>query len=79
MQPEVWTSDQAIFHGVVVDVIEVSVQVLLVTNRMFPETALPNPAFTMTQPRRRRVDPRSTLRRLNRWVVGRTRPTAQEV
>ena len=40
--PGVGAFGQAMFDGVVMDVVQVSVQVVLATDQMFPESALPN-------------------------------------
>jgi hypothetical protein len=41
IRPIAHSSDKAVFHGVEVDVIDVSFEILLVTNCVFPESTLP--------------------------------------
>ena len=49
--PGMGTGAVRVLHGVVVDVVEVAIQVVLIANEMLPEAALPDAALLVTAAR----------------------------
>ena len=50
MRPIRWTGDKSMFDGVVMHVIDVSAEIVLVTQGMFPVSALPHSALALAAP-----------------------------
>src|ERR1700722_13600979 len=47
--PRMWTKDKAMFYWVVMDVIQVLVVIALIPDEVFPESALPDAATTLSR------------------------------
>jgi len=42
-----WTGDVSVLNGIVMDVVAQPLKVRFISNRVFPESAMPEPAFSM--------------------------------
>ena len=49
MRPIVRAFHEDVFDGVVMDIVHVPFEILVVANRVFPETALPHRTFAVAQ------------------------------